>query len=257
MAESPFAPAADYSQRQEFATASVDLGTKPDEQATQTPKPRWLSRRSIQSIVVKVPEPPAPGSPADQADLQIEIEAQNNRTPERSAQANEDDTLDMSLFLKEVKPALNPERYPKFFTLCDQVQCEADIINGAIKMRFQRPRPFVAHADAIHPLCTTSGSSYPSGHATIAFCQAKILGELFPDQKAVFVDEAKRIAQSRVVMGVHYASDIEEGERDGREIARQLLTKPSFRARLAEVKAEIGTEPRERSVHPQRRSERR
>jgi len=252
IAQTPSAPDASPSEQQRSANAPPDLGTEADEQPGQIPEPLWLLPRNVKAIVAKVPKPPAPGSPADQADLQTEIEVQNSRTPRRSAQATEDDTLDISLFLKNVEPAVDPTGQPKLYTLFDQVQREADIINGAIKTRFQRPRPFVAHADAIHPLCTTSGSSYPSGHATIAFCEAKILGAVFPEKKAVFVDAAKRIAQSRVVMGVHYATDIEEGERDGLAIARALLTKPSFRTRLAKVKAEIGSRAGERKVRVSR-----
>ncbi len=44
-------------------------------------------------------------------------------------------------------------------------------------------------------------------------------------------------------MGVHYTTDSQEGERDVREVARELLTKPDFLARLAEVKAEVGAKP--------------
>jgi acid phosphatase (class A) len=167
--------------------------------------------------VASVPPPPAPGSPADQADLQTEIDVQNSRTPERSAQAKQDASLSMSLYLKEVNPTLNAKNDPKLYFLFQQIQREEGAVNGPSKGRFKRPRPFVAHADVIHPLGTIGGFSYPSGHATDAFCHAVILGSIFPDKATLFLDDATRIAQSRVVMGVHYTTDIEEGERDGRE----------------------------------------
>ncbi len=171
--------------------------------------------------------------------MKTEIAVQNSRSPERSLQAEEDALLDMSLFLKDVNPALNAKRDPKLFFLFQQVRYEEGAVNARSKQRFRRPRPFVAHADVIHPLGTIDGFSYPSGHATVAFCNAVILGRIFPDKAALLINDAKRIAQSRVVMGVHYTTDIREGERDGREIARELLTKPSFLARLAEVEAEV------------------
>lgn len=211
--------------------------------ASPVPDPHWLSVEELRAIIASVPAPPTAGSPADQADLQTEIDVQNSRTPERSLQARKDSSLDMSLFLKEVNPALNAKNDPKLYFLFQQIHREEEEVNGASKGRFQRPRPFIAHADVIHPLGTIGGYSYPSGHATVAFCHAVILGQIFPDKAALFLDDAKRIAQSRVVMGVHYTTDIQEGERDGREIARELLTKPDFLARLAEVKTEVGQQP--------------
>ena len=175
--------------------------------------------------------------------MQTEIDVQNGRTPERSAQARKEATLEMSLFLEDAEPTLNPQSDPKFYFLFQQLHRTADAVNGPAKKRFQRPRPFVAHADIIHPLGTITGFSYPSGHSMVAFCEATILGEVFPEKAALLLDEARRIAQSRVVMGVHYTTDIQEGERDGREIARELLTKPEFLARLAEVKSEIEHQP--------------
>jgi acid phosphatase (class A) len=211
--------------------------------APPIPDPHWLSPEELKAVIATVPAPPAPGSPADQADLQTEIDVQNSRTPERSLQAKKDASLDMSLFLKDVNPTLNAKNDPKLYFLLQQVHYEEDRVNGPSKGRFHRMRPFVAHADVIHPLGKIGGFSYPSGHATIAFCHAVILGQIFPDKAALFLDDAKRIAQSRVVMGVHYTTDIHEGERDGREIARELLTKPDFLVRLAEVKAEIRQQP--------------
>jgi len=222
------------------ATTTVPVA-RPNGQ--QVCDPHWISPEELKTIVATAPTPPAAGSPAEQADLKIEIEVQNSRTPERSLQARKDASLDLSLFLKDVNPALNAKNDPKLFFLFEQVHRQEDAVNGPLKWRFSRPRPFVAHADVIHPLGTIGGFSYPSGHATVAFCHAVILGQIFPDKAALFLDDAKRMAKSRVVMGVHYMTDIQEGERDGREIARELLTKPDFLARLAEVKAEVGQQP--------------
>jgi len=220
--------------------ASTASATVAVTKAQPVPDPHWLSSEEINAIVASVPAPPAPGSPADQADLQTEIDVQNSRTAERSQQAIKDASLDMSLFLADVNPALNARNDPKLYFLFQQVNLEEGAVNGPSKGRFRRPRPFIAHADVIHPLGTIDGFSYPSGHATFAFCHAVILGQVFPDKAALFLDDAKRMAQSRVVMGVHYTTDIQEGERDGREIARELLTKPDFLSRLTEVKAEVG-----------------
>ena len=54
-----------------------------------------------------------------------------------------------------------------------------------------------------------------------------------------FLDRAQAIAQSRVDAGVHYTSDIREGEIVGKEIAKELLAKPEFRREMQAAKAEV------------------
>ena len=66
----------------------------------------------------------------------------------------------------------------------------------------------------IHPIVSPPGGySYPSGHATHSYAFATILGQSFSRiQAQAFLDRAHAIAQSRVDAGVHYPSDIREGE---------------------------------------------
>ncbi len=164
---------------------------------------------------------------------------QNTRTPDRSEQAKKDASLSLNLFFSEIDPAITAKNDPKLFLLFQKVHNVDDQVNGAAKARYNRPRPFVAHGDVIHPLGTVGGTSYPSGHSTVVGSMAVILAQIFPT-KADQIDQiGDRIAESRVVMGVHYTTDIKEGEADGKEIAQELLTKSAFQQALAEVKAEV------------------
>jgi undecaprenyl-diphosphatase len=53
--------------------------------------------------------------------------------------------------------------------------------------------------------------SFPSGHATIAFAAATVLGALAPRGRIVFYLLAAAIAWSRVYVGVHYPLDVLAG----------------------------------------------
>ena len=125
------------------------------------------------------------------------------------------------------------------FRFFDELNRQIGEAVGVSKDHWKRPRPYLTHPDVIHPLFQAGGYSYPSGHATHAVAFAEILATMFPDRAAAFRDRAHAIAQSRVDAGVHYTSDIQEGEVVGKEIAKKLLAKPAFRHAMQTAEAEV------------------
>jgi acid phosphatase (class A) len=200
--------------------------------------PHWLTHDDIKAIVQQEPPPPAPGSAAEQADLQAELSAQNSRTPAQIAEARLDNGYSVKLFTSVIGPKITPESDPRTFAFFDRLNKQIGKVVHESKDRWHRPRPYQAHPE-IHPLFEAGDYSYPSGHSTHSFAFAVILGQLFPDRANAFLDRARQIAQSRVDAGVHYETDIREGEVVGREVAKELLAKPAFLAELNAAKAEL------------------
>jgi acid phosphatase (class A) len=205
---------------------------------SEVENPHWLSHDDIAAIIQQEPPPPAPGSVAEQTDLQAELAAQTSRTPARIAEANTDAGYSVQLFTTLIVPPITPQSDPRTFLFFDRLNKQIAKVVGDSKEHWHRPRPYLTHAE-IHPLFQANGYSYPSGHSTHSFAFAVILGQLFPDKAAAFIDRAHQIAQSRVDAGVHYTSDIREGEVVGHEIAKELLAKPTFMAELNAAKAEL------------------
>ncbi len=86
---------------------------------------------------------------------------------------------------------------------------ESVLVNGLIKSLFRRRRP-VPEFDHPFPLRQPLTSSFPSGHATSAFCAATLLSEGDP-LKPFYYATALVVAWSRVYVKIHHASDVVGG----------------------------------------------
>jgi hypothetical protein len=83
------------------------------------------------------------------------------------------------------------------------------LVNQVISHTWHRARPYEAHPHGVIPLISGSHDpSFPSDHATAAFAIA--FGILFVAYRAglVFLLWATLIAVSRVLVGVHYPTDV-------------------------------------------------
>jgi undecaprenyl-diphosphatase len=86
---------------------------------------------------------------------------------------------------------------------------ESATVNLGIKSLFRRVRPVVDVPRPL-PLRIPRTSSFPSGHATSAFCAAAVLSE--GDRAALaYYALAAFVAASRVHVRIHHASDVVAG----------------------------------------------
>jgi acid phosphatase (class A) len=184
--------------------------------------------------------PPAKGSSAALDDLRTVLAVQAARTPAEAEAAKADADRSVFRLTDALGPSLTPATLPRtaaFFTRVGQF--DKAVVKTA-KSYWQRPRPSVISSD-VHPLSAEKADdwSYPSGHATFGYTVAALLAHMLPEKRVALFERADVYAQHRVVMGVHYPSDVEAGRVAGTLIAAQLMEDPAWRADFNAARDEL------------------
>jgi len=115
--------------------------------------------------------------------------------------------------------------------LLSEVVKEQSAEASAAKKFFDRNRPWIV--DPSIKTCEWHGfgnasTSYPSGHATLAFSTGAVLAALMPQKAQAILARAKDYAENRLVCGMHFRSDIAAGQELGTVVAVRLMQDPTF-----------------------------
>jgi undecaprenyl-diphosphatase len=88
-----------------------------------------------------------------------------------------------------------------------------------IKSRAVRERPYITHSAIDCASAPLDRYSFPSGHTLHAVCFTMLLTSYFPEWTGALVALALLIALSRVVLGLHYPTDVAAGALLGGSLA--------------------------------------
>jgi len=88
-----------------------------------------------------------------------------------------------------------------------------------LKARTSRPRPYQVHQSIQHFTAPLDRFSFPSGHTLHAVAFSLIAAGYYPELTAALTVFSALIATSRVVLGLHYPSDVIAGAAMGAAIA--------------------------------------
>ncbi len=87
----------------------------------------------------------------------------------------------------------------------------SDLVVSILKGAYFRPRPYQILSGVNLPIGQDEGSSFPSGHATRAFAMAALITMQKGKKYALLLLLSAGVAVSRVIIGLHFPSDVLAG----------------------------------------------
>jgi acid phosphatase (class A) len=131
----------------------------------------------------------------------------------------------------------NPNALPITAEVLGRVWRDAGYHIWRLKFKYARIRPYNIDP-AIKPLEEPNWAAFPSGHSSYAHMLAYLYSALAPEFSDIFLNDARTIAHSREIIGVHFPSDSEAGRVFGQQFVNQLLASEKFRPELEKMKDE-------------------
>jgi acid phosphatase (class A) len=193
-----------------------------------------------------VPPPPAAGAAHPQSEV-AELHAIAGRATPGMMTAAKHDSDDERPDLFNNVLGFDLTALPVTSKLLDDVVQEQSADAGAAKKFFHRDRPWIVDPSIASCEMHAPGparTSYPSGHATLAFSTGVVLASLMPDKAQAILERAREYAENRLVCGMHFRSDIMAGQDLGTIVAVRLMQDPRFAAEMDAARAELRSQHR-------------
>lgn len=202
--------------------AASDEGPGPEPAAGS-----WQTWVLADAAEIAVPPPPDPGSAEAEADDDAVAAATQSLDPEAVEQVERWDVEPavapwMELALDFIAHrAKDPVAASRSYALVSTAMYDAVVATWHYKHLYDRPGPDTAGEG---PAAAEADPSYPSGHAAIAGAASTVLAFAFPEQPALRLhQQAEEAAESRVLAGVSFPSDVEAGLELGRAVGELVL----------------------------------
>ncbi|MDD2805299.1 MAG: phosphatase PAP2 family protein [Elusimicrobiales bacterium] len=181
--------------------------------------------------------PPEAASEGQAADLAAVLAWQEKRTRADCERAAAASSLSFDSFWGAESP-FGPAQEGEVKEFFGLVASDLGKAVTAVKDRWRRPRPYEAYPGLVNPcIGRSSGPSYPSGHAAFARVFALVLADIAPEKKGAFFAKAGEIAESRVISGVHYPTDVAAGVSFGEIYHAELLKSGDYLTGIERMKA--------------------
>lgn len=207
----------------------------------------YLSEAQAPDTVAILGAPPRGQSAAEAADKAAFVATRSLKGTPRWTLATTDVADGASAILDDfacvIGQRIEQSRAPALMTLLERARLDIAQATRGPKLHYRRLRPFVGNDAEICVVRTSelgNAFSFPSSHATQAWTYAAIMAALMPEKTTQFFVRARSYGESRVVCGLHWASDIEAGRTAASAVFAALQGDAGFRADLDKARIELG-----------------
>lgn len=201
------------------------------------PDPYFLDTQSLGRVAL-LPRMPLRHSATDREDYARILAYQVSRTADEVKRAAAVVDVKLATLFGPPWGPLTPsevDRWSPFFT---KVQFDCDYWVQETKKLNGRLRPYLANKRVQPAVFREWTRAYPSGHAAISRMFAALLSKLDPSREAAFKERAERIAEDRVLAGLHHPTDIAAGKVLADRVLNALWQTPRFRVEFARLQHE-------------------
>ena len=209
--------------------------------------PGFLQRDALPNSLLLLPPPPAVGAPDFAADEAAYRSTRALRGTPRWDLAVQDADLHfpgaLGTFSCAIDAPITAQDTPLLYDLLRRSATDGALATNAAKNHYKRVRPFAEYnEESCTPqeegILRTNGS-YPSGHTAIGWTWALILAELSPQHADAILQRGYAFGQSRMICGVHWQSDVNEGRVIAAGVVARLHADERFNADLREARKEL------------------
>lgn len=207
----------------------------------------YLDRQQLPDSLALLPPPPAAGAVEAAADLAIYRSTRALRDTPRWALASADDNLKFpkaaDVFSCALDLPISQEATPHLNMLLRRTLLDAGLSTYGAKDHHKRQRPFVALKEGTcapaSEAALAKDGSYPSGHAALGWAWALALAGIAPDRADAVLQRGHAFGQSRVICGVHWQSDVDQGRVMGAAALARLQSDATFQSQWALARQEV------------------
>ncbi|MBI1807712.1 MAG: hypothetical protein HYR76_11740 [Ignavibacteria bacterium] len=176
------------------------------------------------------PEPPYRfGSTEDLLEVLEVFEVSLHRTPEQIAIVHKWADLppptiwNNSLNSRIASYGLNTFAAARAHAYLNAGMYDAFVSCWETKYTYWIARPFQRTPELETVIPTPNFPGYTSGHSTVSSCASKVMGELFPVEAVFFQSQAEEAALSRLLGGIHFTHDNNQGLVVGAQIGNKVV----------------------------------
>lgn len=201
---------------------------------------RWTSWVVPTSELARIPTPTAYGSPEFWAEAREVLDTIRSLTPAQKAVADRwnleygsvtpPGVWNMEALTAIERNRLDPKASALVLSALNAAMADALVAAWSVKYKHWTARPVTVireglDKDFLPYLFTPPHPSFVSGHATVSGAAAEVLGYFFPTEADRFSAMAREAAESRLLGGIHFRSDNEQGLMLGRRVGQLVCAR--------------------------------